>query len=190
MSYVTRYNMVFRDGSGRMVESHMGQYVPYSYCESLQSQLAAANQMCKGVVRNYDGLEKDLYAANERADGLQRIVDEARAQPAAPVLPIDVVRFAQSPPCYICGYNGVGYFSPATHPCAEKYHAAMGAPVSPATVAVPSLEAVLAEYERQTRALPAQDEILSRGCSTFNWQMSVIRDLRKIAASQREGGGT
>lgn len=24
-------------------------------------------------------------------------------------------------PCYICGYNGGGYFQPETHPCAREY---------------------------------------------------------------------
>ncbi len=33
----------------------------------------------------------------------------------------DRVRF-ENAPCYICGYNGPGYFQPATHSCAKKYH--------------------------------------------------------------------
>lgn len=28
-------------------------------------------------------------------------------------------------PCFICGYNGAGYYQPDTHKCAEQYHAAM-----------------------------------------------------------------
>lgn len=27
------------------------------------------------------------------------------------------------PPCYICGYNGEGYFNPDKHPCAARHHA-------------------------------------------------------------------
>lgn len=30
-------------------------------------------------------------------------------------------RFEQAP-CYICGYNGPGYYAPAIHPCARTYH--------------------------------------------------------------------
>jgi hypothetical protein len=30
--------------------------------------------------------------------------------------------FAKAP-CFICGYNGAGYFKPSTHPCAARYHA-------------------------------------------------------------------
>lgn len=26
------------------------------------------------------------------------------------------------PPCFCCGYNGPGYYQPATHPCAERHH--------------------------------------------------------------------
>lgn len=40
-------------------------------------------------------------------------------QPAA----VDRARFRKAP-CYLCGYNGVGYFQPETHPCAALYHAA------------------------------------------------------------------
>lgn len=35
---------------------------------------------------------------------------------------IDRRRFEQAP-CYLCGYNGPGYFQSDTHPCAAKYHA-------------------------------------------------------------------
>lgn len=28
------------------------------------------------------------------------------------------------PPCFVCGYNGAGYYNPDTHPCAAKHHAA------------------------------------------------------------------
>lgn len=49
-----------------------------------------------------------------------------------------------------------------------------------APVAAPALSSVLDEYERQTKALPCQHEIPERGCSTYNWRMSVIRDLRAM----------
>jgi|GEM_PF-6082612 len=28
----------------------------------------------------------------------------------------------EKPPCFVCGYNGPGYFQPDKHPCAEKHH--------------------------------------------------------------------
>ena len=28
----------------------------------------------------------------------------------------------ESAPCYLCGYNGAGYFQPDQHSCAEFYH--------------------------------------------------------------------
>ena len=47
--------------------------------------------------------------------------------PSAPVDgAIDKARFKRAP-CYLCGYNGPGYYQPDTHPCAAKYHAALAA---------------------------------------------------------------
>ena len=34
---------------------------------------------------------------------------------------MDKHRFEQSP-CYLCGYNGKGYYQPAQHKCAAEYH--------------------------------------------------------------------
>lgn len=50
--------------------------------------------------------------------------DSARAaqQSAAVDGEIDKARFERAP-CYICGYNGPGYYNPDNHPCAAKYHA-------------------------------------------------------------------
>ena len=28
-------------------------------------------------------------------------------------------------PCFFCGYNGAGYFTPEMHPCAARHHAAL-----------------------------------------------------------------
>lgn len=36
---------------------------------------------------------------------------------------VDRARFRKAP-CYLCGYNGAGYFQSETHPCAALYHAA------------------------------------------------------------------
>lgn len=53
----------------------------------------------------------------------------------------------------------------------------------PAPVVPEGLPSVLDEYERQTKQLPCQHEIRERGCSTYNWRMSVIRDLRAMLAA-------
>jgi hypothetical protein len=54
-----------------------------------------------------------------------------------------------------------------------------------------SLEAVLAAYEAETRALPLGAFNRERGDSTYSWRMSVIRDLRNLAArlSQQNAKG-
>ena len=54
---------------------------------------------------------------------------------------------------------------------------------APPAAAVPSLASVLDAYEQQTKALPCQHEIPERGCSTYNWQMAVVRDLRAMLAA-------
>jgi hypothetical protein len=35
---------------------------------------------------------------------------------------IDVKRFERAP-CYLCGYNGAGYYQPSSHACSKRYHA-------------------------------------------------------------------
>ena len=35
---------------------------------------------------------------------------------------MDIKRFEDEPPCYLCGYNGPGYFNSDVHPCASEYH--------------------------------------------------------------------
>lgn len=40
-------------------------------------------------------------------------------------LAIDTAKFMNRPPCYICGYNGPGYYDSVKHPCAAHYHAAV-----------------------------------------------------------------
>jgi hypothetical protein len=30
------------------------------------------------------------------------------------------------PPCFVCGYNGEGYYNPTKHPCAAHHHALAG----------------------------------------------------------------
>lgn len=41
---------------------------------------------------------------------------------ATPMSDEDKVRFRRSP-CFICGYNGPGYYQRETHECAARYHA-------------------------------------------------------------------
>lgn len=55
--------------------------------------------------------------AKAEADALRKLLLEC----------IDTERFADDPPCYLCGYNGPNYFQSDTHPCAESYHAAIRA---------------------------------------------------------------
>lgn len=51
----------------------------------------------------------------------RRLAEVLAAQPAARGETIDRRRFERAP-CYICGYNGPGYFHRDTHACAVQYH--------------------------------------------------------------------
>lgn len=69
-------------------------------------------------------ISADTYPTLRKATGeMVRLVE------TPPESVMDVARFAQAP-CYLCGYNGGGYYQPATHPCAERYHAAEKAPAA------------------------------------------------------------
>ena len=70
---------------------------------------------------------------------------------------------------------------------AEKPSAA--APVSQKVPEEMTASALLDAYEAKTQALPIQHETHTRGCSTYNWQMAVIRELRAmLAAAQAQEG--
>ena len=65
----------------------------------------------------YESIDKHRAAlldweANQPAPQQPAVVDGA----------VDKARFKRAP-CYLCGYNGPGYYQPDTHPCAAKYHA-------------------------------------------------------------------
>lgn len=52
---------------------------------------------------------------------------------------------------------------------------------APASAGV-GLEDVLAAYEEETRALPLGAASREKGDSAYNWRMSVVKDLRELAA--------
>lgn len=62
-----------------------------------------------------DMVQRDFGSGNP-AQVAPKKVPEAIA-----AVPINRERFEKSP-CYLCGYNGPGYFQVETHPCAEFYH--------------------------------------------------------------------
>lgn len=68
-----------------------------------------------------------LNAANE-INRLRSEVESLRAENVGlrrmAVKNFDCDAFRLDPPCYICGYNGEGYFNPDKHPCAAVYHEA------------------------------------------------------------------
>ena len=71
--------------------------------------------------------DRDRPAMAEDLEAVRLYVEQASAalaqQPAAVDGAMDKARF-KTAPCYLCGYNGPGYYQPDAHPCAAKYHAA------------------------------------------------------------------
>ena len=60
-----------------------------------------------------DRLRADLAQAQKDAERFKKRLFELREM--------------ENPPCFVCGYNGSGYYSPDTHNCAANHHAAIRA---------------------------------------------------------------
>lgn len=80
-----------------------------------------------GYIQGHDATVEGRYAdpSDAAQDYVRTLlvptVDERAASSEAAVA-FDAERFERAP-CYLCGYNGRGYYQPETHPCAAKYHA-------------------------------------------------------------------
>lgn len=84
--------------------------------DQLRARLAEAERLIREI--REDGVYHVRY--QERMDAF--LTDQPSAAPRCSC-PFDRKRF-ESAPCYICGYNGPGYFQTKTHSCAAAYHAA------------------------------------------------------------------
>lgn len=63
-----------------------------------------------------------LAHIDEQAAEIERLrAENKRLRDGLPMHP----ELFEEGPCYLCGYNGPGYYQPQTHPCAARYHAAM-----------------------------------------------------------------
>jgi hypothetical protein len=109
---------------------------PYETWERLMAALAVAQQQlaedgshCATCTCNPNmtpAVRFDLSPAQQEGAIREHLIrlgwtppDKHAQQSAA----VDKVRFRKAP-CYLCGYNGPGYFQSETHPCAALYHAA------------------------------------------------------------------
>ena len=86
----------------------------------------------------------------------------------------DAERFERAP-CYLCGYNGRGYYQPETHPCAAKYHAHPAPTTADAGVTEAMVETFEAKFLECARTRPD---------STLR---DDIRAALEAALSAREG---
>ena len=111
-------------------------YEAMEAADAAPQQPAATSETVNVIgMPEFDGLLDHIYEHGTAAEG---VIEKANAfaraviaryapqQPAAVDGAIDKARFERAP-CYLCGYNGPGYYQPDTHPCAAKYHAAQQA---------------------------------------------------------------
>lgn len=97
------------------------------YQKQISQAEACAKRLVEALRNSADALERLAFATRAPNAHTPQLVELAIAmrtaalaqQPAA----VDRARFRKAP-CYLCGYNGPGYFQPETHPCASLYHAA------------------------------------------------------------------
>ena len=92
------------------------------YINTLEGRIKAGigDMLIEGVKGELYGCRADIFAATY--EPVETTL--AAQQPAAVDGAIDRARFERAP-CYLCGYNGPGYYKPDKHPCAAKYHAAL-----------------------------------------------------------------
>jgi hypothetical protein len=136
----------FAQAQGKLYASMKGAHEPWEKLEAMLTELAERIRADEGaVVVAHRFIGPDGAPVTEWDDGLpdnrktfpdlcppvasvQYAYDRPPAQ-AAHVDRIDKRRFAKAP-CYLCGYNGPGYYQPNTHPCAAKYHVEDAEPVA------------------------------------------------------------
>lgn len=88
---------------------------------------------------------------------------------------LDRKRFERAP-CYLCGYNGEGYYQPDKHPCAARYHAQQPAAV----------DEFAADRERLLRAFMMECGIIGAKEAGVN----LARGIKAALAAQQQGGRT
>jgi hypothetical protein len=110
---------------------------------------------------------------------------------------MDVSRFEKAP-CYICGYNGVGYFQPSVHPCAEKYHAELhknadANQINRLRTQLTALKAQLAERDKKRCEHCGSDHLVDKcgrcgapQCCDVCCQITSLRDEIKRLRKDRD----
>jgi hypothetical protein len=118
------------------------------------------------------------------------------AQPASQQGELDEFdrkRFEQAP-CYLCGYNGAGYYQPATHPCANRYHASQQGekrvtPLSP----LAEIDAYHKAHPTGDRARSLLDEVIELQAKHYGNGMMTHMELsewaKKAAAALDQENG-
>jgi len=84
---------------------------------------AAVQQHISGLEQRIAELEKTLEVVEKQRD---RFITKQKKRIAELEDMLFALDAMSDPPCFVCGYNGSGYFQPETHPCAERHHRLLG----------------------------------------------------------------
>lgn len=83
-------------------------------------------RVCKAIERAMDNEKPFRFIAEEdmapEREPSMKDADRMLSGPRRAAGHLDRKRFERAP-CYLCGYNGEGYYQPDKHPCAARYHA-------------------------------------------------------------------
>lgn len=85
-----------------------------------QAALTNMRQAIQGVIEP----AVFLMTANEASTILAHVEAQAAEIKRLRKLAMTTHLFEEAP-CFLCGYNGPGYYQPEQHPCAALYHEAM-----------------------------------------------------------------
>lgn len=94
-----------------------------AYAERIKTDEGAVTKLIVDTICNAAlGHDNYGYETQDRVHAALLAIWPNPPAQAAQMDRIDKRRFEKAP-CYLCGYNGPGYYQPNTHPCAAKYHA-------------------------------------------------------------------
>jgi hypothetical protein len=92
-------------------------------------------RVCKAIERAMDNEKPFRFISEEdmapEREPSMKDSDRMLSGPRRATGHLDRKRFERAP-CYLCGYNGEGYYQPDKHPCAARYHAQQPAAVDEA----------------------------------------------------------
>lgn len=132
-----------------------------------------------------DAIEPVLRALAPVAEvapgSLDALLIERRGESAAKMDSFDRTRF-EAAPCYICGYNGQGYFQPDLHKCSTQYHSSAANPVEPKLPGQENGANPEAAFTAAFAANPSRGEGDRRDAERWRWLAAEHERIDPLAA--------